>query len=168
MDPAATPRIGLAATKGIVRSRMLGALGFSCRMVEWLPETKRVIAGSIAEYKTFRHLLKDGYVSHLLPQATLINPMLLSPHTWEAIQYRSKDASEAVILAFRNLSADDELVIRPKRLQPDATYHVTGDAGFEQRASGQELMDGGLRVAIAPLTSALLRLNVDERHNTQS
>lgn len=157
-----------AVTKGIVRSRMLGALGFSCRMVEWLPETKRVIAESIAEYKALRHLLKDGYVSHLLPQATLINPLLLSPHTWEAIQYRSKDASEAVILAFRNLSADDELLLRAKRLQPDATYQITGDDGFSQQATGQELMTTGLRVTIAPLTSALFRLQIASRPNNQS
>jgi alpha-galactosidase len=147
-------------TKAIVRSRMLGALGFSCRMVEWLPETKRVMAASIAEYKSFRHLLKDGYVSHLLPQATLINPLLLSPQVWEAIQFRSKDASEAVILAFRNISPEDELVIHPKRLQPDASYQVTGDDGFELQKTGQELMESGLRVAIAPLTSGLLRLRV--------
>jgi alpha-galactosidase len=147
-------------TRGIVRSRMLGALGFSCRMVEWLPETKRVIAESIAEYKTFRHLLKDGYVSHLLPQATLINPLLLSPQVWEAIQFRSKDASEAVILAFRNISPDDSLVIYPKRIQPDAAYWVTDDDSFDQTTTGKDLMENGLRVAIAPLTSVLLKLQM--------
>jgi hypothetical protein len=119
-----------------------------------------VMTESIAEYKSFRHLLKDGYVSHLLPQATLANPLLLSPQVWEAIQFRSKDASEAVILAFRNVSAADELVIHPRRLQPDATYDVNDDDGVQLRATGRELMDSGLRVAIAPLASALLILRV--------
>ena len=142
----------------IVRSRMMGALGFSCRTVEWSTETRQVVTAAIAEYKSFRHLLKDGYVSHLLPQATLVSPKLKTPAVWEAIQFRSRDAAEAVVLAFRNMSSAETIVLRPRGLDPDATYDVTGDDGETWRMAGAELASDGLRPKLMPLTSALYRV----------
>ena len=141
----------------IVRGRMLGALGFSCRTVEWSAETVRVVAAAVGEYKTFRHLLKDGYVSHLLPQARLESPHLKTPAVWEATQFRARDASEAVILAFRNLAVADSCVIRPKGLDSAATYVVEGDDA-ESTLTGEELIANGLRPRMAPLTSACFHL----------
>jgi alpha-galactosidase len=138
----------------IVRSRMMGALGFSCRTVEWSAETRRIVAAAVAEYTSFRHLLKDGYVSHLLPQATLMSPQLKTPAVWEAIQFRARDASEAVVLAFRNISPEETIVLRPRGLDHEASYDVAGDDGATSRMTGAALATQGLRPCLAPLTSA--------------
>ena len=50
------------------------------------------------------------------------------------------------MLAFQNVSFGDELVVYPNLVQPDPSYQVTCDDGFELRATGDEQMKARLSV----------------------
>jgi alpha-galactosidase len=143
--------------KAIVRSRMLGALGFSCRMVEWGESTKAIVRDCIAEYKTFRHLLRDGYTAHLLPQQVLDSPKFPSPFTWGTTLFYAKDRSEAVALAFRNRSPEPEQRLAITSLDPAARYRVSGDGVDAAELTGAELAEPGIVVRTPVLGSALVR-----------
>jgi alpha-galactosidase len=149
-----------AALKAIVRSRMLGALGFSCRMVEWGEPTKAIVRDSIAEYKTFRHLLRDGYTAHLLPQQVLDSPKFPSPFTWGATLFYAKDQSEGVALAFRNRSPEPEQRLAIRQLDADARYRVSGDGVDAAELTGAELAGRGIVVSAPVLGSALVRIEL--------
>lgn len=146
-----------SALKAIVRSRMLGALGFSCRMVEWGEPTKEVVRDCIAEYKSFRHLLRDGYTGHLLPQQVLDSPRFPSPFTWGATLFYAKDRSEAVALAFRNRSPEPTQHLKVTQLDPKGTYRISGDGVEPAELTGVELGLGGITVTSPVLGSALVR-----------
>lgn len=144
--------------RAIVRSRMLGAFGISSKMVNWTEPTRRILREEIAAYKTYRHLLKDGYLSHLTTQPTLDSPRFTTPDTWEAYQFRSPDASEAVILAFRNASTQPTFQISPKNLDPEATYRITIEDGTVSIHPGQTLVIEGFTIELPPLASARISL----------
>ncbi len=141
-----------------VRSRMLGAFGISCRMTQWTAQTRRIVAEEIAAFKEYRHLLKDGYVAHLLPQPTLDSATLKPPSAWEAFQFHDGAGSDAVVLAFRNLSLAGDQSLQLKGLDPTATYSITADIGQAETLSGESLMKTGLDVRLLPLTSARYRV----------
>ena len=141
-----------------VRSRMLGAFGISCRMTRWTAQTRRIVTEEIAAFKEYRHLLKDGYVAHLLPQPTLDSATLKPPSAWEAFQFHDRAGTDAVVLAFRNLSLAAETTITLKGLDPAATYFVTDDGGRSHSLSGETLMTTGIAVRLLPLTSARYRI----------
>ncbi|MGH2550491.1 MAG: alpha-galactosidase [Thermomicrobiales bacterium] len=145
-----------SALTAIVRSRMLGALGFSCRMVEWGEPTKEIIAACIAEYKSFRHLLRDGYVGHLLPQQVLDSPKFPSPFTWGATLFYAKDRSEGIVLAFRNRSPESTIALSITQLDANATYRISGDGIESKDCSGTDL-GTGIVVSAPILGSALVR-----------
>jgi alpha-galactosidase len=145
------------ALNAIVRSRMIGALGFSGRMSEWGEPTKAILRERIAEYKTFRHLLKDGYTAHLLPQHALDNPKFPSPHVWGADLFYAADRGEAVLLAFRNRSAESTITFHLPQLDPAASYRISGDGVEPGTRSGAELAETGITVQTPVLGSALAR-----------
>lgn len=146
-----------SALRAIVRSRMLGALGFSCRMVEWGEPTKAIVRDSIAEYKSFRHLLRDGYTGHLLPQQVLDSPKFPSPFAWGATLFYAKDRSEGVALAFRNRSPEPVQHLTISQLDWSTTYRVSGDGVDTAQLTGRELAEGGISVTTPVLGSALVR-----------
>ncbi len=144
--------------RAVVRSRMLGALGLSCRVGAWPAETRRVVREEFARFKTFLHLLRNGYVAHLLPQPDLECPRMAPPVAWEAFQLRSADAAESVLLAFRNVSPDDHVVVTSKGLDPDALFVIEGDGVEPREARGRDLLNGGIRLEASLLASAMATL----------
>ncbi|CAN5547123.1 hypothetical protein BH09CHL1_BH09CHL1_07710 [soil metagenome] len=146
-----------SALKAIVRSRMLGALGFSNRMVEWGEPTKEIVAACIAEYKSFRHLLRDGYVEHVLPQQELDNPKFPSPITWGATHFYAKDRSEGVVLAFRNQSPESTITFKIAQLDANARYRISGDGVEAAELTGDALANAGVIVSSPILGSAFVR-----------
>lgn len=145
--------------RATVRSRMIGAMGLSCRLARWSAETRRIVAEEIALYKrVFRPLVRTGKIHHLLPQPDLRSPRLRSPEVWEAYQLTAQDNGGAVVLAFRNRSAKEDLNLRLKGLVPDARYRVRIEGAPDLSRSGRALMEDGVTVSSPPLASALLTL----------
>ena len=63
--------------RAIFRSRMLGAIGISCRMGAWSDTTRAIVAEELARSKQqLRPLVRTGYLVHLLPQPDLVTPIL--------------------------------------------------------------------------------------------
>ena len=114
-----------------LRSRMLGAFGISCKMTRWTAQTRRIVTDEIAAFKQYRHLLKDGYIAHLLPQPILDSATLKPPSAWEAFQFHDGAGAEAVVLAFRNLSLSSEQLAEVERARPhgDVLHHRRQWAG---------------------------------------
>ncbi len=156
--------------RAMVRSRMIGALGFSCRLARWSEATRRVVAEEIALYKrVFRPLVRSGKVHHLLPQPDLQSPRQQSPVVWEAYQLTTRDRGSAVVLAFRNRAADEQLIIPLKGLDPDARYFVEGEGILHAIRSGDTLLEDGIAVRSTPLASALVTLRrIDDGEGVKS
>src|SRR5581483_2770999 len=102
----------------------------------------------IALYKEIRPIVQLGNLYRLRsPQA----------HPFSAVQYVSKDQSEAVLFAFRtHLPPPAQLPpLYLRGLDPDAAYEVEGVAGAR---SGRAWMHAGLQVELADFGSAVLRI----------
>ncbi len=88
--------------RALLRSRMLGAFGLSCRLVDWTDETRRIAAEEIETFKGYRRQLRDGFFAHLTPQPRLDPVRIATPSAWDAYQTLSADGRDGQILAFRN------------------------------------------------------------------
>ncbi len=139
--------------RAMLRSRMLGAFGLSCRLIDWTDETRRVAAEEIATFKGYRRQLWDGYFAHLTPQPRIDPKTMATPAAWDAYQTLSADGHDGQILAFRNASANETLTVRPKRLDPSATYRVRHEHGGTSDRTGTDLTQHGVTIAIRPLIS---------------
>ncbi|MGB3329587.1 MAG: alpha-galactosidase [Thermomicrobiales bacterium] len=145
----------------VVRSRMLGALGLSCRLQTWTANTSRVVAEEIARYKEHvRPLVRHGHMLHLLdrPQPEMTSPRTPTPDTWEAYGLALTDGSRAVAIAFRNAAPANALTVRMKALQPDATYRIVIEDAEPIERDGASLMTEGITVACAPTASVFVRI----------
>ena len=145
----------------VVRSRMLGALGLSCRLQTWTEASKRIVSEEITRYKEHvRPLVRHGHMLHLLdrPQPELTSPRTPTPDTWEAYGLALPNGSRAVAIAFRNASPTNELTFPMKALQPDAAYRVTVEDGKPTERDGRSLMTDGITVACAPTASVFVRI----------
>jgi hypothetical protein len=61
--------------RAMFRSRMMGAIGISCRTTAWSDTVRGTVREELSFYKEhLRPLVKDGYLLHLLPQPDLFNP----------------------------------------------------------------------------------------------
>ncbi|HVL26413.1 MAG TPA: alpha-galactosidase [Thermomicrobiales bacterium] len=147
----------------IVRSRMVGAIGLSCQLVEWSETTRRIVREEIELYKRIvRPLVQTGYVTHPLPQAPLDAPRQPTPGTWEAQALVAADKGSSVAFAFRNVAIADTLTFRMKRLDPDATYRVACEHADRGTMTGRELMERGVEVGCAPLASVVVTLTRED------
>ncbi len=144
--------------RAMLRSRMLGAFGLSCRLVDWTDETRRIAAEEIAVFKGYRRQLWDGFFAHLTPQPRIDPRLIATPSAWDAYQTLSSDGRDGQIIAFRNASVDDTLTVHPKRLDPTATYRVSHEHGEEDDRSGDRLIRDGVTIAIRPLISERVTL----------
>lgn len=145
----------------VVRSRMLGALGLSCRLQTWTEATTRIVREEIARYKEHvRPLVRHGHLLHLLdrPQPELTSPRTPTPDTWEAYGLALPDGSRAIAIAFRNASPANELTVRMKALRPDATYRLVIEDAEAVERDGASLMADGITVACAPTASIFIRI----------
>ena len=145
----------------VVRSRMLGALGLSCRLQTWTDATSRIVGEEIARYKEHvRPLVRHGHMLHLLdrPQPEMTSPRTPTPDTWEAYGLALPDGSRAIAIAFRNAAPANDLTFRLKALQPDATYRVTIDDESPVERDGASLMSEGITVSCMPTASVFVRM----------
>jgi alpha-galactosidase len=151
-----------ATLQSIFRSRMLGAMGISCRMVEWLPATRQVMGEAIAEYKALRPLLRAGRIYHLLPQPRIESPRLATPDAWEAYQFFDPATARGVVLVFRGVATDAARSIPLKGLGADQHYKLEASDGTVYQGSGAALMTDGLPCSLLPLTSELWQLEMSD------
>lgn len=145
----------------VVRSRMLGALGFSCRLQTWTAASMRIVGEEVARYKKHvRPLVRHGHFLHLLdrPQPEMTSPRTPTPDTWEAYGLALPDGSRAIAIAFRNASPKNELTFQMKALDPDATYQVTIEDAAPVTMSGHALLTDGITVACVPTASVFVRI----------
>jgi alpha-galactosidase len=112
------------------RSRMINSFMISThgrianRLTRWKPEHIEAARRNIANFKKYRHLLRED-VHHLLPQAHFYLPDGLPSKDWDAIEFARKDGSEAVVAVFRGVGPQETFRVQPKGLLSAARYSVT-------------------------------------------
>ncbi|MBI4552309.1 MAG: alpha-galactosidase, partial [Candidatus Latescibacteria bacterium] len=144
----------------LIRSRMIGLFGMGT-LLGTLPErvslypqaAREALKRNIAQYKQYRHLLHED-VYHLLPPST-------ESGQWDAIQFCTRDGSEAVLIVFRSTSPQAEQRLTLRGLSPDASYDVTGlNTGHSDRRPAVTLTTEGLTVSLPkPDTSEIYLFN---------
>ncbi len=138
----------------VIRSRMLGAIGFSCRLVTWSDHIKAIAREEIDRYRQeLRPILKSGSFHHLLPQPELPSATLPTPDTWEAYQISAVDGSRHIILGFRNVCPNGVMTVPPANIEADSWYEVTADDGAPSRHSGADLLAQGVPLSCTLLAS---------------
>jgi alpha-galactosidase len=147
--------------RAVIRSRMLGAIGFSCQLGTWSDATRNVAREEILRYRQeIRPLLRSGSLYHLLPQPEIPSRDVPTPDTWEAYQVSADDESAHVVLAFRNVSPEGSITL-PLRLSPEDMYVVEAEGAAPERRVGRDLMEEGLMVACPLLASAWVTIRRD-------
>jgi alpha-galactosidase len=127
---------------------MCGVLGIGGHLLHWSVQERAEARRLIAQYKEMRATIQFGDLYRLRsPQQ----------HPFSAVEYVSKDRSEAILFAFRTYMPDPvELPLLYLRgLEPDARYSIDGVAGIR---SGQALLHAGVQVALNNFQSVLLRV----------
>jgi alpha-galactosidase len=144
--------------RAIIRSRMLGAIGFSNKLHTWSDRTKEIAKEEIALYRdSIRPILKRSNVYHLLPQPAFPSKDIATPNTWEAYQIATIERDRSVILAFRNVATAPSLRIQPRGLDSALTYRVVvGDVATDR--TGADLLENGLTLACKLLASVIVRI----------
>ncbi len=127
---------------------MCGSLGVGGHLVRWGAARREEAARWIALYKEIRHVVQFGDLYRLRsPQA----------QPFSAVQYVSKDHSEAVLFAFRtHLPPPAQLPpLYLRGLDPNDHYEVEGVAGAR---SGSAWMHAGLHVELLDFQSTVRRI----------
>ncbi|GGR18569.1 alpha-galactosidase [Deinococcus ruber] len=127
---------------------MLGTLGLGGHLARWTPEERAVAREQVARYKEVREVIQRGDQYRLRSA---------QQQPFSAVEYVSKDRSEAVLFAFRTHIA------RPSELPPlylrglDAEALYTLDASGETK-SGAAWMSVGLTLTLKDFESVVWRL----------
>ena len=127
---------------------MCGSLGVGGNLNEWDQADRESAASCIRLYKEIRPVIQLG------DQYRLISPQ---KNMYSAVQYVSRDKSQAVLFAFRVYLADPANLpmIYLRGLDPVAMYTVES---FDAPRSGAGWMEAGLRVDLKNLQSKVLRI----------
>jgi hypothetical protein len=127
------------------------------RLTRWKPEHIAAARRNIANFKRYRHLLRED-VYHLLPQAHFYLPDGLPPKDWDAIEFVKRDGTEGVAVVFRGIGPQQTFRVHPKGLQAAAEYAVTSyNTGSTERLGGQVLASRGIEVNLPEVeTSEIL------------
>jgi alpha-galactosidase len=150
-----------AALDTVFRSRMLSLFGFGTiqgllkERVSLFPEPVLAAARRNLElYKRYRHLLQNDCY-HLLPAGS-------AEKQWQATQFISSSAKEAVILVFKADSSQETVQVRLRGVQTSATYEIAfANGGSPLQAGGDELLSKGITVSLAhPATSEVVLLKI--------
>lgn len=129
--------------RAVIRSRMLGAMGFSCRLMTWSEAVKDVAREEIGRYRDeLRPLLTTGSFHHLLPQPVIPSRDLPTPDTWEAYQVTADDGDAHVVLGFRNVCPSNEQRVALAGIDPGASYTVAAEGAEPRQVPGAELAAG--------------------------
>ncbi|HEV2073833.1 MAG TPA: glycoside hydrolase family 36 protein [Thermomicrobiales bacterium] len=148
--------------RAVIRSRMLGAIGFSCQLVTWSEGIRAIAREEINRYKAeLRPLLRSGLMYHLLPQPEIPSDRLPTPDVWEAYQFSSADDGDHVILGFRNVSPRGSMPVPVNGLQQDHWYVVTADGEAPSHHQGKDLMGTGVSLTSSLLASTWVTITRD-------
>lgn len=146
--------------RSVIRSRMLGAIGFSCRLGTWSDRAKAIVREEIERYKTeLRPILTTGSFHHLLAQPEIPSARLPTPDVWEAYQVSAADGSRHLILGFRNLSPGGALPIQLANIEARAMYEVSADGGPPVRQAGEDLLANGISLDCSLLASTWVTIS---------
>ena len=132
----------------LFRSRMPGVLGLGDGALADLD--RGLSQREVQIYRSVREIQATAGSFMLTEQAE-------SPESpaWDSIEQLSPVSGSAVIFAFQNDPGVDRTVVVPVGLNPDARYEVTSiDYGLVGEALGVEIMEWGIEVIAAPLSSA--------------
>jgi alpha-galactosidase len=140
-----------------VLSRMLGKLAFDGDIGSWSAPLTTRMGSWVAAFKSIRHLLVQDFYQ-LLPQPQ-------TAEDWDAVQFVSYPADEAVVFAFAGCQGGDTM-LRLRGLRQNHAYTVTRmPAGDSVTVSGDALMNGGLPIALEQDHGGLWRILAESRTN---
>jgi alpha-galactosidase len=125
------------------RVPMTGQFGISSRITEWSPALREHAAANVALYKRIRGTIAGADVYHLTRA-----PGLDHPTGWMAIQYVAPGGTRSVLMAYRLARGAPSETFRLRGLVPMATYEISRDGAPVARATGAELAQSGLPVAL--------------------
>jgi alpha-galactosidase len=149
--------------RAIIRSRMIGAIGFSNQLVTWTDETRSIAREEIAFYKEHvRSMLKTSTVHHLLPQPEIPSGELLTPDVWESYQLTSATRDRAIIFGFRNVCPIDDVEVKPAGLDQSARYAVYVDGAHATTSTGAELVAQGIRLTTCLVSSTVVTIQRED------
>ena len=154
IDADGEPIAGANDLPLLTRSRMPAAFGLTYRTDLLQEETAAELAGEIALYKRYR-----GIVA--VANATLLT--LQTPYDesgWDVLQEVADDGLNALIFGFRSEAGTERLIVRPRGLQPEATYSVFSlGVGPIGTVRGDTLMQDGIELlATSPSRAHLIVL----------
>jgi alpha-galactosidase len=133
-----------------VRSRMSGVLGLCFRSVDLSEGEAATIAREIDIYKGFRGTLSIASGSLLTAQASAEN----GP-AWDVLQATAEGNQQALICAYQTNDGVSKITVKPVGLDSVQTYQVWSvDSGALGKATGAELMSGGIDIQQSPNTAA--------------
>jgi len=123
------------------RSRMGGAFGISPRLVEWDEATRERAKKCIAEYKRLRPFV--------MKRRFLLTPQARSLGDWTVWQFHDPETDSGAVLAFREQSPSEQLVVKLKGLVQTKRYTLHNeDTGETLTATGSRLADEGLKIFV--------------------
>jgi alpha-galactosidase len=133
-------------------SRMAGSVTLCGHIANWTRKQSRLVKRYLDGFKTYRHLLmKDFYALTAYPRTEA---------DWDAVQFVDPATGEAVILAFRVRGDRSTMKIVPKALAAERTYELADplSARTPRRATGAEIMAGGIRLSLSSDSGAVRHL----------
>ena len=127
---------------------MCGSLGVGGHLLHWSEDDRAAAATWIGLYKEIRPIIQFG------DQYRLHSPQ---EHSFSAVQYVSKDRSQAVLFAFRTYLPfpTDLPPLYLRGLVPEAHYEIEGIAGAR---SGLAWMRAGLEIEMGDFQSTVRRI----------
>ncbi len=127
---------------------MAGTLGIGGHLLRWNEADRMIAREQINVYKQIRHIVQLGDQYRLGSAQT--QPV-------SAVQYVSKDRSEAVLFAFRTHIArlEQPVTLSLQGLDPDAPYRVEG---IEEVRSGRAWARVGVQLSLKDFSSTVRRI----------
>jgi alpha-galactosidase len=124
-----------------LHSRMMGAFGISVSTLGWSPEFLEQVAKDIKEFKSFRAIIADGNIYHLLPQPDLLAPDPALPNEPDAIEFYEPQTKQGIVFLFRGNTPWPQRLVLLQGLDPETTYQVdSADGAISVKALGSPLM----------------------------
>jgi len=152
-----TPR--LDNFRYMLRSGMMGWLTIMIDTNNWTAEQHAEAKREITLYKqTLRPLIRDANLYHVSPRPDSVH--------WDGIEYWNPSSKQGALYAFRGTSPREETHwFRLQGLDLATNYHLHFYDGSspDRRASGQELMNKGVKLTLAfPLSSEIVLFEPQE------
>jgi len=143
----------------MLRSGMMGWLTIMIDTNNWTAEQHAEAKREITLYKqTLRPLIRDANLYHVSPRPDSVH--------WDGIEYWNPSSKQGALYAFRGTSPREETHwFRLQGLDLATNYHLHFYDGSspDRRASGQELMNKGVKLTLAfPLSSEIVLFEPQE------